>query len=200
MRLHCHFSGWWDLFKSTSTYQNTVRIHLYPCLSFIQCWSSPVTGGERSRSTSLRSVIFIDYYQLIPSVKCHFRHACGMRVMFRCFKLGMRKAKMTINWPLTGAKSYYHLTFRGKTVLSFDLWVIAKLFSVTGCSFDQSVNKNLCLRYINADDNQLYMIISPSESDRPSAYSRLENCVVDVKQWMTSNGLMLNIHWMSIIE
>ena len=149
MRLHCHFSGWWDLFKSTSTYQNTVRIHLYPCLSFIQCWSSPVTGGERSRSTSLRSVIFIDYYQLIPSVKCHCRHACGyMPVMFRCFKLGMWKAKIDYQLTFDRGKECYHLTFRGKTVLSFDLWVIAKLFSVTGCSFDQSVNKNLCVRYI----------------------------------------------------
>ncbi len=41
-----------------------------------------------------------------------------------------------------------------------------------------------------ADDNQLYMIIS--SSDRPSAFTRLENCVSDIKQWMISNGLMLN--------
>ncbi len=34
------------------------------------------------------------------------------------------------------------------------------------------------------------MIIS--SSDRPSAFTRLENCVGDVKQWMISNGLMLN--------
>ena len=97
---------------------------------YFQCWSSPANRrwALSSRSTSLGSVIFINCYQLIPSVKCHFRHACGMRVMFRCFKLGMRKAKMTINWPLTGAKSYYHLTFRGKTVLSFDLSVIVKLW------------------------------------------------------------------------
>lgn len=51
---------------------------------------------------------------------------------------------------------------------------------------------NLCL-HMYADDTQIYLSFKPSaEGQLSCAKSTIENCLVDIKQWMASNLLKLN--------
>ena len=48
--------------------------------------------------------------------------------------------------------------------------------------------------HLYADDTQLYMAFKPNNAESlPLIISTIQNCVIDIKSWMTANMLQLNM-------
>ena len=64
------------------------------------------------------------------------------------------------------------------------------LFSLYTTPLGQIIRHHNLKFHLYADDNQLYMAFS--KTNIPTAVSQIEDCLTDIKGWMTSNKLQLN--------
>ena len=68
----------------------------------------------------------------------------------------------------------------------------SKMFDIVG--------RHLPKVYCYADDSQLYLSFNPSYAfSQDAAIRSMETCISDVKQWMTSDKLMLNDDWQNLL-
>ena len=62
------------------------------------------------------------------------------------------------------------------------------------------VGRHLPKVHCYADDSQLYLSFNPSYAfSQDEAIRSMETCISDVKQWMTSDKLMLNDDWQNLL-
>ena len=67
------------------------------------------------------------------------------------------------------------------------------LFNIYVSSLFEIIDRHFPDVHLFAVDLQLYLSFSPSSSvDEDSAILAMQNCIADIKNWATSNGLMLN--------
>ena len=67
------------------------------------------------------------------------------------------------------------------------------LFNIYVSSLFEIIHRHFPDAHLFADDLQLYLSFSPSSSvDEDNAILAMHNCVDDIKNWATSNGLTLN--------
>ena len=84
------------------------------------------------------------------------------------------------NWIMDGQfiLDIQHIRFLSGTLQNFTMFL-------TVCM--------LMSHYVHADDTQLYVLFDPKiQGDLNIAVGHLQNCIADIKNWMTANKLKLN--------
>ena len=66
------------------------------------------------------------------------------------------------------------------------------IFTIYASSLFKVISKHLPTVHAFADDTQTYLSFRPSTDSCPNMKSSLENCIMDIKQWMICHKLKLN--------
>ena len=110
----------------------------------------------------------------------------GTALLWFCSYLSGRRQRISVQGALSNVFHLRHGVSQGSCLgpLLFNIYS-SKIFDIVG--------RHLPKVHCYADDSQLYLSFNPSCAfSQDEAIRSMETCISDVKQWMTSDKLMLN--------
>ena len=74
-----------------------------------------------------------------------------------------------------------------------------QLFSIYAAPLSKIIRNNNLMSHFYADDTQIYITVKPHQEDIDAAVESIEQCVTEIRIWMKTNSLKLNVSKTEVI-